>query len=199
MYHLAKRDLGALVRDNSGSGECYGGLAVDYADFSDYHFYAELPNLEHLIETFTPGWRTRRPWLFGEFCDSDTLRDLSDVRREKGVRRLKWESGDARKNPISSLKPDFFAHHHDARMEASGIRAAFPLLSQLSLNHSLVHRKTTLEMTRSFGAVCGYNITNLERAHPTSGACLFDLGRRRSPRRDSPRQSGSGAGGRLGS
>ena len=55
MYHLAKERVQALVRDNSGSGECYGGLATDFADFFDYHFYADLENMEPLMESFTPG------------------------------------------------------------------------------------------------------------------------------------------------
>ena len=61
IYRLAKRELNCLVRDNSGSGECYGGLAVDYADFSDYHFYGELQNMENLMENFTPGVEAAAP------------------------------------------------------------------------------------------------------------------------------------------
>ena len=104
MYHLAKQMSNALVRDNSGSGECYGGLSVDYADFFDYHFYGDLQNMENLMETFTPVWRSYRPWVYGEFCDSDTMRDLQEVRQKKGVQRLCWEQNDPVKNPISILK-----------------------------------------------------------------------------------------------
>lgn len=173
MYHLAQDSLHALVRDNSGSGECYGGLAVDFADFFDYHFYGELPNMEQLMETFTPAWRNTRPWAFGEFCDSDTLRDLLPVRRRKGVEELPWERGDPQRNPISALKPDFYAGHHEERMEKSGIRKDFHLLERLSRNHSLVHRKTTLEQTRSFPAICGYNVTNM-RDVPIATSGLLD-------------------------
>lgn len=173
MYHLAKDSTHTLVRDNSGSGECYGGLAVDFADFFDYHFYADLQNMENLMETFTPAWRGYRPWLYGEFCDSDTMRDLQEVRAKKGVAHLWWESGEESKNPISILKPDFRANLHDERMQASGIREDFQEIKQLSLDHAMVHRKVTLEQTRSFPAISGYNITSIrDVAIATSG--LFD-------------------------
>ncbi len=173
MYDLAKRSTGALVRDNSGSGECYGGLAVDYADFFDYHFYAELQNMENLMETFTPGWRNRRPFMYGEFCDSDTLRDLKRIRERKGVKMLPWELADHQKNPISRLKPDFYLGEHDARMEKYGIRENFDELYALSLDHAMVHRKVTLEQTRSFPEICGYNITSI-RDVPIATSGLFD-------------------------
>ena len=173
MYALAKLSTGALVRDNSGSGECYDGLTVDYADFSDYHFYADLQNMEPLIETFTPGWRTRRPWVFGEFCDCDTLRDLQLVRRQKNVSVLPWERTDPHQNPVSQLKPDFHLGEYDARMDASGIRADFQDLYARSIDHAMAHRKVTLEQTRSFQEICGYNITCI-RDVPITTSGLFD-------------------------
>ena len=100
-----ERSGGALVRDNSGSGECYGGLAVDYSDFYDYHFYADVQNLEPLMETFTPQWRARRPWLFGEYADADTWRVIPS-----GAEAPWWSLKDDDLNPLSSLKPDFRAH-----------------------------------------------------------------------------------------
>ncbi len=173
MYTLAKSTCNVPVRDNSGSGECYGGLSVDFADFFDYHFYADLQNMENLLEVFTPTWRSYRPWLFGEFCDSDTLRSLAEIREKKGVKALFWEQLDAVRNPVSALKPDFFAHLHDEHMKKSGISREFELLKRLSINHSLVHRKTTIEMARSFPEVCGYNVTCL-RDVPIATSGLFD-------------------------
>ena len=173
MYELAKRSSRALVRDNSGSGECYGGLQVDWADFYDYHFYAELQNMENLIEMFTPGWRNTRPWLFGEFCDSDTLRDMAAVRRERGVKRLQWELDDPALNPISLLKPDFFMGRHERCMEESGIRADYERLRALSYDHAMTHRKVTLEQTRACPTIGGYNITSI-RDVPIATSGMFD-------------------------
>ena len=173
MYLLAKEKLNILVRDNSGSGECYGGLSVDFADFSDYHFYGELQNMENLMEMFTPEWKKNRPWVYGEFCDSDTLRDLEPLRKEAGVERFFWELQDEEKNPICTLKPDFFLGEHDERMEKSGIRREFSVLRRLSYDHSMVHRKTTIEQTRSFQTIGGYNITSI-RDVPIATSGIFD-------------------------
>ena len=173
MYRLAKRELNCLVRDNSGSGECYGGLAVDYADFSDYHFYGELQNMENLMENFTPVWKRNRPWIYGEFCDSDTMRDLAEVRGRMGKEELFWEKADPVENPISILKPDFYLGSHEERMKESGIRTDFSLIKELSFNHSMVHRKTTLEETRAFEEISGYNITSI-RDVPIATSGIFD-------------------------
>lgn len=173
MYHLAKETTGTLVRDNSGSGECYGGLVIDFADFYDYHFYADLQNFTPLVETFTPAWRNRRPWIFGEFCDIDTLRDLDEIRKEKGVEKLHWELNDTHKNPISTLKPDFILGKHDERMEKNGIRSRFERLKKLSVEHSMLHRKVTLEQTRAFPEVSGYVITSI-RDVPIATSGFFD-------------------------
>ncbi|MCI9438630.1 MAG: hypothetical protein HFH85_16010 [Lachnospiraceae bacterium] len=173
MYGLAREILGIPVRDNSGSGECYGGLAVDHADFSDYHFYGDIQNMEPILEAFTPVWKQDRPWLFGEFCDSDTLRDLREVRERSRVKHFFWELQDEARNPICRLKPDFFLGKHDVMMEKSGIRKEFPLLKALSYDHAMVHRKVTLEQTRSFPIIGGYNITSL-RDVTIAASGLFD-------------------------
>lgn len=173
MYHLVKQESGALVRDNSGSGECYGGHTVDFADFFDYHFYGELQNMENLMEVFTPGWRNRRPWMYGEFCDSDTLRDLERLRKSRGVDTLWWEQDNHTTNPISLLKPDFYAGRHDECMEKAGIRQEFDSLLPLSLQHSLLHRKVTLEQTRAFPEISGYMITSI-RDVPIATSGIFD-------------------------
>lgn len=176
MYSLAKEESSALVRDNSGSGECYGGLAVDFADFYDYHFYAELPHLEELVEHFTPAWREQRPWLFGEFNDSDSMRDLDDIRHGKGKKILHWEQTDKQKNPIAMLKPDFYLGRHDRLMNENGIRADIDVIRALSIDHSLTHRKVTLELTRSFPEICGYNITSIRDVPIATSGMLDDLG-----------------------
>lgn len=173
MYLYTKERLQVLVRDNSGSGECYGGLNIDYADFNDYHFYGELHQMENLMEAFTPVWKQNRPWMFGEFCDSDTLRDLKVLRKEANVSAFVWEKADPIQNPISVLKPDFFLGSHDQRMEESGIRERFETLRKLSYDHSMVHRKTTLEQTRSFPEISGYNITSI-RDVPIATSGIFD-------------------------
>src|SRR5262249_22519418 len=66
----------ALVRDNSGSGEAYGGLLNEHAEYYDYHFYCDLPFYPGLIDEVSPRLRPQQPRLFGAICDADTCRDL---------------------------------------------------------------------------------------------------------------------------
>ena len=178
MYFLTKKETDALVRDNSGSGECYDGLAVEFADFFDYHFYGELHNMEQLIETFTPAWRNTKPWLFGEFCDSDTLRALNLIRKRRGVAKLRWENGDPSINPLIApvLKKEFYACYHDECVAAYGIVDNYPRLQELSLAHSHAHRKVTLEQTRAFPEISGYNVTVLRDTPLCSNGMLDDFG-----------------------
>ena len=167
LYRLA-RDVtgGILVRDNSGSGECYGGLAADYADFSDYHFYADLQNLEPLLESFTPRWKTIRPWLFGEYADSDTWRVV-------GKEGPWWSRNDPDVNPVSAVKPDFRLHLQQERLLAPGVKGRSEQIAALSLDHAMVHRKLSVEFTRAFPEVGGYVITAI-RDVPISTSGLFD-------------------------
>ncbi len=159
---------GALVRDNSGSGECYGGLAEDFSDFSDYHFYAEAHVLEPLMEAFTPGWRPRRPWLFGEYADADTWREIPS-----GHNAPWWAAADPDRNPVSSLKPDFRLHLQPRRLAAPGIHGRSTELAAASREHALLHRKLTIESTRAFPQVGGYNVTAI-RDVPIATSGIFD-------------------------
>lgn len=173
MYEFIRARSGALVCDNSGSGECYDGLATGYADFFDYHFYADLHNMEPLMESFTPTWRSKKPWLFGEFCDADTLRNMEVIRAEYGVEKIFWESGDPVINPLNTLKPDFTADQYEKNVLQSGVMHDYERMHTLSINHCLTHRKTVLEQTRAFPEISGYNITSL-RDMPLSADGMFD-------------------------
>ena len=82
LYERVKQLTGSpLVRDNSGGGECYGGLLQEHADFYDYHFYCDLPFFRPTCDYFLPRWRPEQPWFFGEFCDADAFRDLAALKR----------------------------------------------------------------------------------------------------------------------
>ena len=69
-----------LICDNSGSGESYGGLDIDFADFTDYHPYYDLHYFEPLLDHWRRDWQSPRPWIFGEFCE---LRHFSRSRRDR--------------------------------------------------------------------------------------------------------------------
>lgn len=175
-YLKLKKKLGVPVKDNSGSGECYGGLKVSYGDFYDYHFYGELQNMEDLMDRFTPSYRAGKPWFYGEFCDSDTLRDLKKVREAKKVPSLWWESGDVKKNPIKKLKPDFYLDAFEEKIKGTNIRKDLEKLRRISCDHALTHRKTTLEETRGYKEIAGYDITAIRDVPIATSGIFDDLG-----------------------
>ena len=176
-YLKLKKKLGVPVKDNSGSGECYGGLKVSYGDFYDYHFYGELQNMEDLMDHFTPSYRAGKPWIYGEFCDSDTLRDLKKIREEKKVASLWWEKGDVKTNPIKKLKPDFYLDGFEEKIKSTNIRKDFEKLRAVSYDHALTHRKVTIEETRGYGEIAGYDITAIRDVPIATSGLFDDLGR----------------------
>lgn len=174
LYNLVKEYCGPVpVRDNSGSGECYGGLQTDFADFYDYHFYSDLQNMESLIQTFTPGWRKPRPWFFGEFCDIDTYRDISYIKEKLPPEKLWWTSNNPDENPIGKLKPDFYISKQKELLKENGLDGLGNELYKASIDHAVLHRKMVLELTRRFPEISGYNITAI-RDVPIATSGIFD-------------------------
>ena len=78
--------------------EGISAMLDEAADFHDHHPYAELHHLPGLLDHFSPCWRPRRPWVFGEFADSDAFRDPRTLADADG-RRPWWTSADPDVNP----------------------------------------------------------------------------------------------------
>jgi hypothetical protein len=172
LYRQTKALVGdALVRDNSGSGEAYGGLLDEYAEYYDYHFYAELPNFRPLLDHFAPRTRPEQPFLFGEFCDSDTFRDLRELDGLLGGRPW-WATGDPERDP-KGARWQYDVPSLEERLRASGFWARSAELAAISRRQALLQRKATLETTRCYREIGGYVITG-ERDTPISTAGVFD-------------------------
>ncbi|MGE5222288.1 MAG: glycoside hydrolase family 2 protein, partial [Omnitrophica WOR_2 bacterium] len=92
-----------LVCDNSGSAESYGGLDFDFSDFSDYHPYYDLQYFEPLLDNWRRDWQAQRPWIFGEFCDSDTFRNLDEIIAANQSAKPWWLTAE---NPVSTWRPE---------------------------------------------------------------------------------------------
>ena len=169
--HVKELGRDALVRDNSGSGEAYGGLLTEYADFYDHHLYCELHHFRETLEHFAPGWRDEKPWLFGEFCDLDTFRDLRRLESPTGERPW-WTSGDSTDNP-QGARWQYDVHEHETRLRANGFWDRGAELEAISHRQALLHRKVTLEAVRLRRDSSGYVVTG-ERDTPISTAGLWD-------------------------
>ena len=161
----------ALVRDNSGSGEAYGGLLDEYAEYYDYHFYAELQEFRPLLDHFAPRVRPEQPFLFGEFCDSDTFRDLRAL-DEHPEGRPWWARDDPVRNP-KGARWQYDVPAIERRLRESGFWARGAELSSVSRKQALLQRKATLEILRGYREVGGYVVTG-ERDTPISTAGVFD-------------------------
>lgn len=171
LYDKAKALVGdALIRDNSGSGEAYGGLLAEHADFYDHHFYCELQHFRGVLDYFAPQWRPRKPWLFGEFCDLDTFRDLRRL-GESGDRPW-WTSADPAISP-QGARWQYDIGHLEERLRTNGFWDRGGELEAISERQAVLHRKVTLEIVRSRPDTSGYVITG-ERDTPISTAGIWD-------------------------
>lgn len=172
LYEIAKQFTGdALVRDNSGSGEAYGGLLDEFADFYDYHFYSDLQFFRPLVDYFSTQTRPQQPWLFGEYADMDAWRDLKALGATEADRPW-WARRDGTLNP-QGARWLFKIVEHEARLKANGLWDQGPRLVEVSQKQALLHRKHTIETTRVNREIGGYVITG-ERDTPLSTAGLFD-------------------------
>jgi hypothetical protein len=164
---------GALLCDNSGSGEAYGGLAYDYADFNDYHFYCDLQYFTPLVDHFGRDFRPARPWIFGEFCDADDYRDLDEIASSNGGALPWWL---AEKNPLHPLT--FIAYPEQAaRMAKLDIPFSHQDIQRISRQQSFAVRKTILEKVRSRAGMGGYVVTGLRDTPLATSSMFDDLGR----------------------
>jgi hypothetical protein len=194
LFELVKRHAGAaLVRDNSGSGEAYGGLLDEYAEFYDHHFYAELQHFRGLLDYFAPRGRAPQPWLFGEFCDYDAFRDPEQLQNQEprtenlgdlagdatvlgsgfsGSTSPWWLSDDPETNP-QGARWQYDLPFHERRLREAGLLGRGAELERISERQGLWHRKYTLELVRLYREVSGYVVTG-EADTPITSAGMWD-------------------------
>jgi hypothetical protein len=170
---LRDKTAHVLVCDNSGSGEAYGGLAFDYADFNDYHFYADLQYFNPLIDHFRRDWRPARPWIFGEFCDADDYRDTNEIAAAHDGELPWWLT---EQNPLHPLS--FIAYSQQTRrMPTLDIPFDGQALQRISRQQSFVVRKSILEQVRAKASMGGYVVTGLRDTPIATSSMFDDLGR----------------------
>ena len=169
VVHMQVRDV--LVCDNSGSGESYSGLDYDFSDFTDYHPYYDIHYFEPLLDNWRRDWQAPRPWIFGEFCDSDTFRDLDEIIQANGGERPWWLT---RANPVTTWRSESIAMlEYHKRLEKAHTGFTFQELTAVSYQQSQVTRKYTLESLRRKAGMGGYIITGL-RDTPISTTGIWD-------------------------
>lgn len=166
-----------LVCDNSGSSEAYGGdiamnsaaQALDHKDdFRDYHFYCDPHFFQPLIDHFRRGYQGDTPWLFGEFCDADTLRDYTQLEPAPF-----WLT-----QPVTQQRDELMWQRESAqRLAAAGVEDGGAQLTRLAREQATLTRKTILELTRRNFAGGGYVVTGWRDTPVATSGLVDDLGR----------------------
>jgi hypothetical protein len=155
----------ALLIGNSGSGEAYGGLDTE-SDVNDYHFYCDPPFFQPLLDHFARAYR-RKPWVFGEYCDADTLRDFHALSPEP-----RWLRG-----PTTCTRDELRQmQEHKTRLAAAGITDGGAALTRLARKQALLTRKQVIETTRRNFPSGGYVITHARDNPLTASGMLDDFG-----------------------
>lgn len=173
LYQLVKRlTNNAIIRDNSGSGECYGGLLKEYADFYDYHFYNDIHFYRDLINQFAGSWRENKPWVFGEFCDYDVFRDIEAVRKQYNGVLPWWLKDDLIENP-GSKEERWHWYRQEAKMELLNLPFSSQHIVENSNRSAYVYRKTVLELVRSYQKITGYVLTSI-KGNPIATSSIFN-------------------------
>ncbi|WP_423407848.1 glycoside hydrolase family 2 protein [Heyndrickxia sp. MSNUG] len=162
----------AIIRDNSGSGECYGGLLKEYADFYDYHFYNDVHFYRDLINQFAGSWRENKPWVFGEFCDYDVFRDIEAVRKQYNGELPWWLKDDLIENP-GSKEERWNWYRQEAKMELLNLPFSSQHIVENSNRSAYVYRKAVLELVRSYQKITGYVLTSI-KGNPIATSSIFN-------------------------
>lgn len=156
----------ALLCDNSGSAEAYGGVDLPLSDFYDYHFYTDPHFFEPLIHHFSRAYRPAKPWLYGEFCDADTLRDYAAVQNA-------WWLKDA-----TTEHPDYVPQKEwRERLAAAGITDFGAALTRIARQQATAIRKHILEAVRRHTATGGYVLTGWADTPITTSGVVDDAGK----------------------
>ncbi|WP_161410407.1 glycoside hydrolase family 2 protein [Paenibacillus silvestris] len=173
LYAMAKSLTDqAIIRDNSGSGECYGGLLKEYADFYDYHFYTDFHFFPDLLSQFAGSWREDKPWVFGEFCDYDEFRNLDTTLADHGGELPWWLQYDEAVNPVA--KEERWQYSRQAEKLAKlNLPFSHAQLWNNANRSAFVYRKAVLEFVRTYAKISGYVITSI-KDNPIATSAVFD-------------------------
>jgi hypothetical protein len=173
LHDLAREWLpNALICDNSGSAEAYGGALTSQSDFHDYHFYTDPHFFQPLVRHFSRAYRPGQPWIFGEFCDADTLRDFSRLQPEPWwlVEKV-------------ALERDDYLHMRDyrRRLSEAGISDGGAELTRIARQQATSIRKFIVEQVRTNSAAGGYVVTGWMDTPITTSGVVDDFGQLKCP------------------
>jgi hypothetical protein len=161
----------ALHCDNSGSAEAYGGVPTTFSDFYDYHFYTDPHYFQQLVQHFHRPYQASKPWLYGEFCDADTLRDFSRLDPPP------WWLTAPTALDRDPQRSDFHAtRDHAARLRAAQVGDGGAALANIGRYQAVAVRKFVVELARTHSAAGGYVISGWVDTPITTSGVVDDRG-----------------------
>lgn len=156
-----------LLCDNSGSAEAYNGTATNISDFHDYHFYTDPHFFHSLVDHFSRAYQPPKPWIYGEFCDADTLRDYSTLTPAPW-----WLS-----EPVSLDREELhWVRDYAKLLQVAGISDSGAALTQSARQQATAIRKFIFEQVRSRHAMGGYVITGWKDTPISTSGIVDDDG-----------------------
>ncbi|MGE0001446.1 MAG: hypothetical protein AB7F50_08785 [Fimbriimonadaceae bacterium] len=173
-HHFRRRlvELGAsltgaaLLKDNSGGSEMYGGDLREYGTFEDFHPYCDAQWYPPVMDALRQPPRYGQPILLGEFNDYDVLRPLARVRDEY------WASDDPAKNDMGvrwqTDLPRLIARGTQLEDEKT--------LAQVSASKGRWMRRHAVRCAMSQPGVQGYVLTGIADT-PISTSGVIEPGR----------------------
>lgn len=168
----------AIICDNSGSGECFDGNLDTKSDIYDYHFYPEINNMQNLIDAFNHESRDKKPWLFGEYNDMDSFRNLKDIVKQLGEKPF-WASDKFSENLLRYVHAGFGSdnpiYYFDKIVDEYGYTDSLDEIVKIGLKKAYDVRKYNLETTRSNDGISGYSITAIRDVPITACGIVDDF------------------------
>jgi hypothetical protein len=152
-----------LVMDSSGGSEMYGGDPREYGTFYDFHPYCDTHFYPQVIDSLLTGPRKKKPIIFGEFCDHDSLRDLARIEKENPF----WASDD------EYLNAQGVRWQYDLPKKAWDESFFWSKIEVVNAAAGIFHRWRTLDHVRSQPEIAGFVITG-EIDTPISSSGMFD-------------------------
>lgn len=147
---------GALVKDNSGGAEMYGGEPAEFGDFEDFHPYCDTPFYPAVLESLRTGPRPSKPILLGEFNDIDTHRDLIRIRRVAPY----WASVNPTLNDVGvRWQHDLPGLLEETRWAQSDAEAASAALRGRSIEKAKFLRRFVQENVAQISEIAGFVVT----------------------------------------
>jgi len=178
MVRMVKKLTGsALVKDDSGSAEMYGGDPREYGDFYDFHPYCETEFYPPVLDSLLPGARIVKPLLLGEFNDCDLHRHIPRLQEERPY----WTSEDENVN-AKGVRWQYDLPRIIASAAFSEERQQALLRS--SRSKALFMRKFVQEAVRARDQISGYVVTGWRDTPISSSGMLDDWGEPRFSKAD---------------